>query len=103
MNKMKVALGKCVGAKFMWFFLIIGGLNWGLIGAFDYDLVDALFGAWTWLVDLVYILVGLSALVLLVGGCKCAMCKKKGKKDGCCGGGACGPKGSDMGGDKPSA
>lgn len=42
--------------------LIIGGLNWGLIGAFDFNLVAALFGEDTTLTNIVYILVGLAAL-----------------------------------------
>jgi uncharacterized protein len=46
--------------------LIIGGLNWGLVGLFDFDLVAALFGVDSVLSNLVYILVGLSALYQLV-------------------------------------
>jgi len=42
--------------------LIVGGLNWGLVGLFNFDLVAALFGAGSLLVRIVYILVGLSAL-----------------------------------------
>lgn len=42
--------------------LIVGGLNWGLVGLFNFDLVAALFGAGTLLARAVYILVGLSAL-----------------------------------------
>ena len=42
--------------------LIVGGLNWGLVGAFEFDLVAALFGEGSALSRLVYILVGLSAL-----------------------------------------
>ncbi len=41
--------------------LIVGGLNWGLVGLFNFDLVAALFGAGSALARLVYILVGLSA------------------------------------------
>lgn len=43
--------------------LIIGGLNWGLIGFFNYNLVDSLFGTATWLTRIVYALVGLSAII----------------------------------------
>jgi uncharacterized membrane protein YuzA (DUF378 family) len=43
--------------------LIVGGLNWGLVGAAKFDLVAALFGAGSVLANIVYILVGLSALV----------------------------------------
>lgn len=42
--------------------IIVGGLNWGLVGLFDFNLVSALFGADTWLTNLVYILVGLAAI-----------------------------------------
>ena len=42
--------------------LIVGGLNWGLVGLFEFDLVAALFGAMSPLSRIVYVLVGLSAL-----------------------------------------
>lgn len=42
--------------------LIVGGLNWGLVGLFDFDLVAALFGEGSPLSRIVYVLVGLSAL-----------------------------------------
>ncbi len=41
--------------------LIVGGLNWGLVGLFDFDLVAAIFGAGSMLARIVYILVGISA------------------------------------------
>ena len=41
--------------------VIVGGLNWGLVGLFGFDLVAALFGAGTGLARTVYFLVGLSA------------------------------------------
>lgn len=46
--------------------LVIGGLNWGLV-AFDYNLVEMLLGTYPSLVKTVYILVGLSAVVALMG------------------------------------
>ncbi|MBN1212836.1 MAG: DUF378 domain-containing protein [candidate division Zixibacteria bacterium] len=42
--------------------LVIGGLNWGLVGLLNFDLVAAIFGAGSTLGNLVYILVGLSAI-----------------------------------------
>ncbi|HEY0823137.1 MAG TPA: DUF378 domain-containing protein [Ramlibacter sp.] len=42
--------------------LIIGGLNWGLVGLFDLDLVAMLFGQGSLLSRIVYIAVGVSAL-----------------------------------------
>jgi len=44
--------------------VIVGGLNWGLVGAFDFNLVSAIFGS-SWLANLVYILVGLSGIWML--------------------------------------
>ncbi|MEP7130879.1 MAG: DUF378 domain-containing protein [Sphingomicrobium sp.] len=42
--------------------LIVGGVNWGLVGLFGFDLVAALFGAFSPLSRIVYTLVGVSAL-----------------------------------------
>ena len=41
--------------------LIVGGLNWGLVGLFSFDLVAAIFGAGSALARIVYTLVVLSA------------------------------------------
>jgi uncharacterized protein len=46
--------------------LIVGGLNWLLVGAFGFDLVAALFGDMSPLSRIVYVLVGLSAIYQLV-------------------------------------
>lgn len=46
--------------------LIVGGLNWGLVGFADFKLVAALFGQMTPLGRVVYGLVGLSALYQLL-------------------------------------
>ena len=43
---------------------IIGGLNWGLVGLFDFDLVAFLFGPMSLLSRIVYVLVALSAITL---------------------------------------
>lgn len=46
----------------VWILLIIGGLNWGLIGFFDFNLVAAIFGVGTIWSKIIYALVGLAAL-----------------------------------------
>ncbi len=48
--------------------VIIGGINWGLIGLFasKYDLVQMLFGFVPMLPDIIYTLVGISAVYLIV-------------------------------------
>ena len=55
--------------------LVIGGLNWGLIGInSNWNLVWMIFGSWPTLVSIIYILVGLSAIYLVVTHkktCKC--------------------------------
>ena len=42
--------------------VIIGAINWGLIGVFKFDLVAFLFGQMTWLSRIVYAIVGISGL-----------------------------------------
>lgn len=42
--------------------MIIGGINWGLVGIFDFNLVAELFGTQTPLSRLVYAVVGIAAL-----------------------------------------
>lgn len=64
--------------------LIIGGLNWGLVGMFHFDLVATLFGMGTGITKAVYGLVGLSALYYVLFWqnihCRCmssgSSCKK---------------------------
>ena len=42
--------------------IIIGAINWGLIGIFKFNLVEMIFGDMTMLARLIYILVGISGL-----------------------------------------
>ncbi len=44
--------------------LIVGGLNWAIIALFDTNVVAEIFGTGT-LTDLVYVLVGVAALMLM--------------------------------------
>ena len=45
--------------------VIVGGLNWALVGVIDFDLVANLFGDMSAISRIVYTLVGLSAVYLL--------------------------------------
>jgi len=45
--------------------IIIGAINWGLIGFFGFDLVAFLFGNMSWLSRIVYAIVGLCGLYAL--------------------------------------
>ena len=47
--------------------LVVGGLNWGLVGLFDFDLVATLFGSIPVVQKTVYVLVGLSAIYQIIG------------------------------------
>ena len=69
----------CGPATVAWVLVIIGALNWGLVGlgnlmGSNWDLVDLIFGNISWLRDIIYLLVGISGVVLLFG-CKCKTCK----------------------------
>lgn len=44
-------------------FTIVGAINWGLIGLFDFNLVNALFGSIEFLERAVYIIVGICGLI----------------------------------------
>ena len=46
--------------------ILIGGLNWGLVGFFDVNLVDMLFGEGSMLARVIYAIVGLAALYKVV-------------------------------------
>lgn len=64
--------------------VIIGGVNWGLVGAgmllggANWNVVNMIFGSMPTVEGIVYILVGLSA-VMMIFCCKCGKCK-----EGCC-------------------
>ena len=42
--------------------IIIGAINWGLIGLLNFNLVDTIFGAMSIISRIIYILVGISGL-----------------------------------------
>lgn len=73
---------------------VIGALNWGLWGFFQFDLVAWLFhGNTTWLSRLVYAIVGLAGVfsIGLIPKCKSLCCgteynskEGRGGKGGCC-------------------
>jgi hypothetical protein len=45
--------------------VIIGGLNWLLVGVFDFNLVHWIFGGVPYLDRIIYIIVGIAALICL--------------------------------------
>lgn len=50
--------------------VVVGGLNWGLVGAFDFNLVNTIFGSMAAIERLVYVLVGLSAILVALNSFK---------------------------------
>jgi len=56
--------------KIVYFLVIVGALNWGLVGLgyffnTDWNVIDLIFGRWAALENAIYVLVGLSALKML--------------------------------------
>ncbi len=41
--------------------VVIGGINWGLVGFFDFNLIQYLFGR-TWVDRVIYVIIGIAAL-----------------------------------------
>lgn len=65
---MQPAAKKCCTSVLDWTALvlvIVGGLNWGLVGLFNFDLVAWLLGSLPTLQNIVYILVGVAALYMV--------------------------------------
>ncbi len=89
---MKCCYAKCLALTL----LVVGGLNWGLVGFFDFNLVERLLGSWPMAVTVVYDLVGLAAVVYLCDHffCPCNKGEACAKKEGMgCGGNCkCGKK-----------
>lgn len=56
--------------------LIIGGLNWGMVGLFSVDMVATLFGPGSALTRVVYVLVGIAALYSVYTTAKMASSKR---------------------------
>ena len=58
--------------------LVVGGVNWGLVGLFQFNLVESLLGSMPTVEMVVYVLVGLSGVYIAathMGDCK--VCSKK--------------------------
>lgn len=74
-----MGMGTCGCSKVAKVLLIVGALNWGLIGVgyffnANWNLVNLILGNWMWLEAVVYILVGIAGVVKLFG-CRCAKCR----------------------------
>ena len=60
-----------------WILVVVGAINWGLVGLFGFNLVDTLFGSVAHLGQIIYVLMGLSGVYMLFFCCdgKGACCK----------------------------
>jgi uncharacterized protein len=84
---------KCITSKVIYTLVLIGGVNWGLVGAgmlfggmgANWNLVSMIFGSMPTVEAIVYLLVGVAAVSAIVG-CKCKKCKD----------GVCSVHGADM-------
>ncbi len=70
--------GGCGCSKIAWVLVVIGGLNWGLVGLgmlmkSDWNIVSMLLGSWPMVLAIVYLLVGI-ATVVKIFGCPCKKC-----------------------------
>lgn len=52
--------------KLSFIFILVGALNWGLLGLLNFNLVSFIFGAVPFLARAIYIVVGLSAVNIIV-------------------------------------
>lgn len=77
-NRLLISMMKnaCGGHKVAYVLVVVGALNWGLVGAFQFNLVNKLFGSVSWLERLVYVLVGVAGLMMLGKGKCCGEDKK---------------------------
>ncbi len=66
--------GACVNAspleKVAWLLIVIGAVNWGLVGIIDWNLVHWIFAFSEAVERIVYILVGISGLYAIFVGCQ---------------------------------
>ena len=69
--------GKCPVCKLSGLLVVLGALNWGLVGAFDMDLVQQLLGSQPTAAKVAYILIGISGILVILQCFKCCPCQKK--------------------------
>lgn len=78
----KCGSGGCIPALIAKILLIVGGINWGLIGlgalmgkgVEAWNVVHMVLGSWPVVEAVVYLLVGIAAVMKIFGGCRCKKC-----------------------------
>lgn len=66
----------CIIDMIAWILILIGGLNWGLVGFFNFDLVAFLFGDMSMISRIIYAVVGLASIYGLIFISRKHYCKK---------------------------
>ena len=73
--------GGCTMSMTAYTLVIIGGVNWGLVGLGillgsmeSWNVINMILGSVSWLEGIVYVLIGIAAIVMIFG-CKCSKCK----------------------------
>ena len=74
---------RTIVGKVSWILIIIGALNWGLVGLggflnTDLNVVSMLLGGWPMVLNLVYLLVGVAVIAKLMHK-KCGACMPQGE------------------------
>lgn len=64
----------CTAHQVCWVLVIVGALNWGLVGIAGFNLVNYLLGNWPMVERVVYVLVGLAGVMMLFKS-KCPPCQ----------------------------
>ena len=62
-------------SKFGYWLVAIGAINWGLVGiggflGSDWNVIKLIFGSWSWLEWIIYILIGVYGVMMFTGGRK---------------------------------
>ena len=66
--------GRCIVCKLVGLLVVIGALNWGLVGIAQWDLVESLLGRMTLASRAVYTVIGVAGLAAVISCFKCCPC-----------------------------
>lgn len=63
--------GKCTPHMIALILVVIGALNWGLVGIANFNLVSTIFGSWPIVMRVIYVLVGVAGVLMVMPSEKC--------------------------------
>ena len=67
---------RCMVCKFVGLLVILGAVNWGLVGIFQIDLVEKLLGDMTGAARAVYGVIGVAGVLAILAMVKCCPCTR---------------------------